>query len=61
MKGERIEVYEAKNGEWYYRWKAANNETRFGSEGYTTQHTAREAAEWARRHSPEVPIHEVES
>jgi len=61
MRGERIEVYEDKSGEWRWRKIAGNNErTADSGEGYETYHGAFAAAERERKHSPEIPIHEAE-
>lgn len=61
MKGERIEVYPDKAGEWRWTHKAANNEKVADSgEGYATRDGAMDAAERQRRNTPEIPIYEVE-
>jgi uncharacterized protein YegP (UPF0339 family) len=62
MRGERIELYEDRSGEWRWRWVAANHEPIADSgEGYTTHENARDAAERVRKNNPEVPIYEVEA
>lgn len=61
MRGERIEVYPDRAGEWRWKWKAANNRIIADSgEGYVTKEGAWEDAERVRHSNPEVPVYEVE-
>lgn len=61
MRGERIEIYPDRSGEWRWRWKAANNRTtQTSGESFSSHHAAHDAAERVRASNPEVPIFEVE-
>jgi uncharacterized protein YegP (UPF0339 family) len=50
MKEIVIEIYIGKDSQWYCRVKARNGEPMFWSEGYSSKHNAKYAAEWLKEH-----------
>ena len=57
----KFEVYEGKDGQWYFRLKAGNGEIiARGSEGYTTKAACLKGIDSVKRNAPEAPIVELE-
>lgn len=54
--GYRFEIEQAKNGEYFTRFKAANGETVVRSETYTTKRNAKNCAESVQKNGPGAPV-----
>lgn len=55
----KFEVYEGKNGEYYFRLKAGNGENILGSEGYKTKSSAMNGVESIRKNCGNDDCYEV--
>lgn len=55
----RFEIYLDRAGEYRWRLVAGNNEIVATSEGYIVKQAAINSADWVRRNSPGVPIHDL--
>ncbi len=56
----KFEVYEGKNGSFYFRLKAGNGEIIATGEGYTTKANCLKGIESVKKNAPDAPIVEVE-
>jgi uncharacterized protein YegP (UPF0339 family) len=52
----KFEIYKDKAGEFRFRFKAANGENMFGSEGYKDKRSAVSAIESIKKHAGEATV-----
>lgn len=52
----KIEIFQGKNGDWYWHLKAANGESVCWSEGYVTKQGAVNSANWVKVNAPYAQI-----
>jgi uncharacterized protein YegP (UPF0339 family) len=55
----KFEVYKDKAGEFRFRFKAANGETMFGSEGYSSKSSAVSAIESIKKNAPGATVDDL--
>lgn len=52
----KFEVYKDKAGEYRFRFRAANGEVMFGSEGYSAKASALKSIESIKKHAPDASV-----
>ena len=55
----KFEIYEGRDGQYYFRLKAANGEIIAQSEGYTTKQNARNGVQAVQKCAPSASIVEL--
>ena len=53
-----FEVFQGKNGDYYWRLKAANGEIVCGSEGYSSKSAAMDSIQWIKDNAPGAEVTE---
>ncbi len=60
MDNPKYQIFKGKDGQFYFRLKAANGEIIASSEGYTTKQSAQNGIEAIRTVAVEAPIEDLE-